>query len=81
MMTQACWHLVEILSRMLNSDERQAVRGDLQESGETSIHALWDVLGLVVRRQAVMWNDWRPWLALIALIGPVSVLLSLPKDI
>jgi len=77
MITQACWKLAEILSRMLDSDERLAVRGDLEESGETGLQALWDVLGLVLRRQAAMWKDWRPWLALVGLIGPVSVLLSL----
>jgi hypothetical protein len=77
MMTQACWKLVEILSRMLDSDERLAVRGDLEESGETGLQAVWDVLDLVVRRQAALWKDWRPWVALVGLIGPVSILLSL----
>jgi hypothetical protein len=77
MTTQACWQLVELLSRMLGSDERLAVRGDLEESGETGLQAVWDVLGLVVRRQVALWKDWRPWLALVGLIGPVSVLLSL----
>jgi hypothetical protein len=48
---------------MLDSDERLAVRGDLEESGETGLQAVWDVLGLVVRRQAALWKDWRPWLA------------------
>jgi hypothetical protein len=62
---------------MLDSDERLAVRGNLEESGETGLQAVWDVLGLVVRRQAALWKDWRPWLALVGLIGPVSVLLSL----
>jgi hypothetical protein len=60
MMTQACWKLVGMLSRMLDSDERLAVRGDLEESVETGLQAVWDVLGLVVRRQAALWKDWRP---------------------
>jgi hypothetical protein len=62
---------------MLDADEREAILGDLAESGETGSHALLNVLGLVVRRQAGFWNDWRPWLALVGLIGPVGILLSL----
>lgn len=77
MMTRGCWRLVEILSRMLDADERQTVLGDLAESGQTGSRALWDVLGLVARRQAALWKDWRPWLVLVGLIGPVSILLSL----
>ena len=77
LLTQACWKLVEILSRMLDADERLAVGGDLEESGETGLQAVRDVLGLVVRRQAALWKNWRPWLALVGLIGPVSILLSL----
>jgi hypothetical protein len=49
-MTRICWSLVEILSRMLEPDERDAVRGDLAESRETGGQALRDVLGLVARR-------------------------------
>jgi hypothetical protein len=75
-MRQACWQLVEILSRTLDSDERQAVRGDLEESGETSLQALWDVLGLVVRRQAALWAHWRPWLTLVGLVVPLGMLVS-----
>ena len=37
LLTQACWKLVEILSRMLDADERLAVGGDLEESGETGL--------------------------------------------
>jgi hypothetical protein len=77
MMTRVCWQLVEILSLMLHSDERQAVRGDLAESGETGSQALSDVLGLVVRRQAVLWTHWRPWLTLVGLVVPLGMLLSI----
>jgi hypothetical protein len=34
MMTRVCWRLVDILSRMLDADERQTVLGDLAESGQ-----------------------------------------------
>src|SRR5260221_1750096 len=62
---------------MLEPDEREAVRGDFAESGETSGQALRNVLGLVLRRQAALWKDWRPWLALVGLVAPLGVLLSL----
>jgi hypothetical protein len=75
-MTKICWWLVDRVSRTLESDERQAVLGDLAESGETAGRALFDVLSLVVRRQAALWMHWRPWLALVGLIVPLGMLLS-----
>ncbi len=74
-MTRICWWLVDRVSRMLEPDEREAVRGDLAESGVTGGQALRDVLGLVVRRQALLWKDWRPWLALVGIVGVVGPLL------
>ncbi len=62
---------------MLAPDERDAVRGDFAEAGESGGRALCDVLGLVVRRQTSLWKDWRPWLALVGLIVPLGVLLSI----
>jgi peroxiredoxin len=72
-----CWWLVDRVSRMLQPDERTAVRGDLAESGESCGQALRDVLGLIIRRQASLWMDWRPWLALVGLVVPLGILLSL----
>ena len=43
MMTRVCWRLVDILSLMLRPDERQAVRGDLVESGATGSQAPRDI--------------------------------------
>ena len=40
------------------------------------MRALIEVFGLVARREAAQWRDWRPWLAL-ALLIPFGVLLSL----
>jgi peroxiredoxin len=62
---------------MLAPGERDAVRGDLAERGATGAKAVGDVLGLVVRRQAALWKDWRPWVALVALAIPLSALLTL----
>jgi hypothetical protein len=77
MMMQVWWRLADILSRMLDPGEREAVRGDLVESGETGSQALSDVLGLVVRRQAVLWTHRRPWLTLVGLVVPLGMLLSI----
>jgi hypothetical protein len=71
------WRVVDIASGMLNPAEREVVRGDFIESGETGGRALLDVLGLIFRRQAALWGDWRPWLALAGLVIPLGTLLSL----
>ena len=69
--------LAEVLSRWLQSQERETVLGDFAETGESGLQALRDVLGLLVRRQAAIWADWRPWLALVGLIAPLGMLLSI----
>lgn len=74
MMTRICWLLVDVLSRMLDADERQAVRGDLAESGASDVRAIWDVLDLIVRRQVGLWAGWQPWLALLG----IACLAGLP---
>lgn len=68
--------LADTLSRMLEPDEREAVRGDLDESGETGAQAIGDLLGLIARRQVALWKDWRPWLALVTLAIPLALLLA-----
>jgi len=75
-MNRICWWLVDIVSRALEADERDAVRGDLAESDDSPGHALVSVLGLVVRRQAALWKHWRPWLIMTLLIAPLGMLLS-----
>ncbi len=80
-MTRICWWLTDAVSRMLEPGERDVVHGDFAESGESGGRALRDVLGLVVRRQAVLWKDWRPWLALVGLIVPLGMLLSIVSSI
>ncbi len=75
--TRLFWSLVDIVSRMLERDERDAVRGDLAEAGECAGKALLSVLGLAVRRQAALWKDWRPWLVFVGLVAPLGMLVSL----
>lgn len=75
-MTSIGWWVVDVVSRALEPDERNAVRGDLIEARSSSGRALLDVLGLVVRRQAALWLDWKPWLALAAIAVPLGLLLG-----
>ena len=75
-MNRICWWFVDALSQVLEPSEREVVRGDFTESGESGRRALCGVLGLVVRRQAALWTNWRPWLALVGLVGAVAGVLS-----
>ena len=74
-MTALGWSLVDVVAQLLERDEREAVLGDLVEAGESGWQALLGVLGLVIRRQAVLWKNWRPWLAAFGLALPGSLLL------
>jgi hypothetical protein len=74
-MTRICWWIVDRVSAMLRDDERDAVLGDFAESGDNCERALRDLLGLIVRRQAALWKEWRPWLALVGLVVPLGMLL------
>jgi hypothetical protein len=76
-MSRMCWWLVDIVSRLLEPDERDAVRGDFEELGHSSGRALFELVGLVFRRQAAAWKGWRPWLALMGLVVPLATLFSL----
>jgi|KBSSwiStaDraftv2_1062776.scaffolds.fasta_scaffold06208_12 hypothetical protein len=69
--------LVDKATLLLDPDERDVVRGDLTETGESGARAIVDVLGLVVRRQAAEWKTLPPWLALGLLAAPLGMLLSL----
>jgi hypothetical protein len=60
----------------LQQVESEAVLGDLAESSESGPKAMASVFGLVIRRFLAFWQDWRPWVALTALILPLSLLLS-----
>jgi hypothetical protein len=69
------WAWVEAASSMLGRDEREAVLGDLIEAGEGAWQALLAVLGLVLRREAKVWKNSRPWIAAFGLSLPCSFLL------
>ena len=76
-MSGAWGWLLKTVSGFLEPPEREAVLGDLAESDETGRRALLEVLGLVGRRQAAAWNNWRPWLAVLGLILPLGLFLSI----
>jgi hypothetical protein len=69
------WRLVSSVSLLLADDEREAVLGDLEEAGESVWRGLFDVVGLVIRREAALWESWRPWVAGFGLALPASFLL------
>jgi hypothetical protein len=74
-MTGLGWSFVNVFSQLLGRDEREVVLGDLIEADETAWHGLFDVLGLVLRREWALWRNWRPWLAAFGLALPASVVL------
>lgn len=75
------WSLIEKICRALEPEERQAVLGDLTESGQTGVPALLAVLGLVARRQLGLWKSWRPWVASLSLLPLLLALASVPSSI
>lgn len=74
-MTKIGWPLLELASRLLEADEREAVLGDLAEAEETVWKGLRGVVGLIVRRQMALWRTWEPWLAGVGLALPCGYLL------
>jgi hypothetical protein len=73
--SRTCWALVLWLSRSLDEDEREAVLGDLAESSESPTKAFRHMFGLVLRRQAAVWRNWRLWFIFAAVLPPLSLAL------
>lgn len=74
-MTRIDWWPVDVVSQLLEREEREAVLGDLAEADENTWHGLLAILGLVIRRQAELWKSWRPWLATFGVALPSTLLL------
>ncbi len=55
--------LAEMATIFLAPKDREAVLGDLAETGANGWSSLRSVLGLVVRQQVELWRAWQPWLA------------------
>src|SRR4051794_7312342 len=76
-MSKRVWRLIERCAGLLQDPaERQAVLGDLQERDVTGGRALFELWGLIVRREMGLWATWRPWTAMVLLIFPVWVVVS-----
>jgi hypothetical protein len=75
-MTRIGWTLADLASQLLEPHERETVRGDLAECRIGGWRALGEVLDLVLRRQAALWADWRPWVSVVAIVLPIGLMLS-----
>jgi hypothetical protein len=75
-MNTSAWPLLELSTRLLDPVEREVVLGDLEETHETTWRGLVDIFGLVLRRQAGLWRDPRPWIAGFVVALPSSYLLT-----
>ena len=67
--------LLELAARLLRPDDREAVLGDWAEAGQGSWRGLVEILGLAMRRETELWNNWRPWLAAFGIAWPCTLLL------
>ena len=74
-MNRIAWPLVELTSKLLERNEREAVLGDLLETSESAWKGFLDVFGLVFRRKADLWKDPRPWFTGFIVTLPGSYLL------
>lgn len=74
-MKVSAW-LIRGVIRTLEPDLQDAVAGDVAELKMGDRRAVYELLGLVLRRQAMLWRSWKPWLGLVGIVGPVGVILS-----
>ncbi|HEY3740229.1 MAG TPA: hypothetical protein VGL53_10310 [Bryobacteraceae bacterium] len=68
--------LIQLFASTLDRQEREAILGDLAESGGTGMQALRDVVGLWLRRQLAAWKVPAPWIALLGFVLPFGLLLG-----
>ena len=69
--------VVEVLAGILEPAEREAVLGDLEETGKSGFQAAVDLLGLVVRRLALPWRRPGTWLVFLVAVVPLATLISI----
>jgi hypothetical protein len=72
---RATWWLASVISLTLEPSDRDAVLGDIAESGQSGPAALRDVLGLAARRRADLWREWAT--LAVGLVFPAAILLGL----
>jgi hypothetical protein len=66
---------VEFAAAPLAQQERDAAIGDSLEAGDSAWQTLSSILGLVFRRQLLLWKSRRPWLAVFVFGAPSTTLL------
>ncbi len=67
--------LAEMAAIFVAPKDRDAVLGDLAETGASGWSTLGSVLGLVVRQQMEPWRAWQPWVtSSVALAGSLLLL-------
>lgn len=66
------WKAIEHISFLLESDEREAILGDLRER-PVSTRDFWDICALVLHRQLTAWFSLRPWVLSAALFSPALI--------
>lgn len=75
-MTNLSRWVVARLSSTLEPEVRESVLGDLTELRVSCTRTIYELFGLILRREARLWRTWRPWLALIGIVGAIGWLLS-----
>lgn len=60
----------------LDKDEREVVSGDLLEANESPSASVFQLLGLIIRRQFLHWTGWRPWFVFTTVAIPLAIVLS-----
>lgn len=76
MIQELAGRLAVALSRLLAPEDREAVLGDLTESGATPSDSVRQLLGLIVRRGALGWIGIEPCVAVAAVAVPCGLVLS-----
>jgi hypothetical protein len=80
-MRRLCWFFAGLLLRLLESEEREFVLGDLSETCASPRQALCQVFGLAIRRQAALWKCLRSWAVLAVVIFPSATLLRFGSSV
>jgi len=68
--------LLNFLAHALPRDERNVVLGDLQEDGTELFASIRAVIGYAVRLELEPWRQLNPWLVLLIMVAPCSVMLG-----
>jgi len=69
--------LLNLVSQALEPAEREAVCGDLSERRINGPRTLFELIGLIARRQATLWQNGTSWLLFVVVAVPLAVLLCL----